>query len=180
MLKVLSEICPGGVRMSAVVAGAGDVVQPVAVADARFVDAVGRGAARTFADRYVAPTGVGAVVDGIHLAVGVDQQIVRVAETGRVDLHRPAGDDLRLVPAVVAAEGIVRVVIALRAFRRRASAGRRSCCRSRSESIDRIAADRANSGRNEKLFDVAPMLVLPPIATYSVLVAASSCMPLAW
>ena len=38
--------------------------------------------------------------------------------------------------------------------------------------------DNANSGRNAKLFDGAPWLVLPPCAMNSVFVAASSCMPL--
>ena len=45
-------------------------------------------------------------------------------------------------------------------------------------SIERIAADRAYSGRRVKLCEGAPWLVWPPTATYSVLVAGSSAIPL--
>src|SRR5436190_1307100 len=44
--------------------------------------------------------------------------------------------------------------------------------------MDRIVAERAYSGKDEKLFDGAPMFVLPPIATNNVLVTGSSCNPL--
>ncbi len=43
---------------------------------------------------------------------------------------------------------------------------------------DRMAADSATSGRNAKLFDGAPLLVLPPCAMNKVFVAGSSARPL--
>ena len=129
------------------------------------VGAVPRGPSST---RDVAPAGVAAVVDRVHPAALGDQRRRTGCGSRRVDLHRPAGHELGLVLAVVAAERVVGVGVARAVL---VVEGRQVVGRvADGIQIDRrIAADSAYSGRRAKLFEGAPWLVLPPWATYSVL-----------
>src|SRR3954454_14683472 len=90
--------------MTAVIARTGDEMESVRVADARLFRAVGARPARTVADRDVTPSGVRALVDRVHLARSGDDDVVRVAESRRVDLDGTAGDDLRLASTEIPTE----------------------------------------------------------------------------
>src|SRR5882762_8393667 len=84
-------------------------MQAVAVANTGLVDGVGCRAVWSFANGYVAPTGIRSVVDRVHAAAGSEHEVVGITEAGRVHLHGTAGDETRLVKSVVASERIVGV-----------------------------------------------------------------------
>ena len=116
----------------------------LAMSDAGLIHSIGRVAARPLAHRDVAPPGVRTVIDRVHSPAGRQHQVVRIAETWRIDLHRSAGHELRLVLAVVAAKRIVRVSDAAP----RLVVQRRQVVR---RIPDRIQIDRQNGRRQGEL-----------------------------
>ena len=102
--------------MPAVVAGAGDVMQPITVGVTRFIGCVCRVPLGTFTDRHAAPASIGTVVHRVHSPRLGDQQIVRIPESWRVHLDRTAWNHDCLILPIVAAEGIVGIIHAIAIF----------------------------------------------------------------
>src|SRR5258707_4766120 len=107
-VKRIRGVGARGIGMAPVIASTGDKMQAVLIGDARLVNLV-RGVPVGVQNWDIAPTGVGAVVDRIHPPTGGNYQVVRVSETGGIDLHRSAADELGLILSIVAAKRVIRV-----------------------------------------------------------------------